>query len=228
MELFKDNKYPGRGIIIGKTPNSNKIIQIYWIMGRSINSRNRIFTKDSENSVKTEAYDISLLSDPTLIIYNPIRQLGNNHVVTNGAHTDTIIEHLENGYSFDEAVNNLLYEPDPPNFTPRISGIVNIQKEIYKLSIVKTISNNSNYYSNQLFTYNDIQPGRGYCITTYEKDGEPIPSYSGEPMIVEINNESNIMNFWKLLNEENKISILCKTINIKDGTSEIDIINKKN
>lgn len=222
------SKYPGRGIIIGKTSNADTIIQIYWIMGRSENSRNRVFKLDDNNFVKTEAFDLTKLSDPSLIIYYPVKAINKYHIVTNGDHTETIFRYLQAGKSFEESLAEQLFEPDAPNFTPRISGLVNIEKKEFKLSIVKTISHNENHFTRQIFNYNDLLHGKGYCITTYEKDGNPLPSYVGEPQVVDIYDtiDENLETYWDLLDPDNKISLLVKSISVKDGSAHVAIVNK--
>lgn len=225
---LKNNSYPGRGIILGKTNDSTKIIQIYWIMGRSENSRNRIFTVEKNNFVKTEVFDKTKMTDPSLIIYYPVKDINNFHIVTNGNQTDAIYDFLKVNKSFENAVNEQLYEPDKPNFTPRISGLVNIKKCEYKLAIVKTINHNENYYIRNIFSYNDLIKGKGYCITTYEKDGTPLPGFEGEPVPVDIYDsiEENINKYWDLLDKENKVSLLVKSINIENDSIEIKVKNK--
>jgi IMP cyclohydrolase len=228
MNYLINNSYPGRGIIIGKTKDSSKTIQIYWIMGRSENSRNRIFKVDENNFVKTEAYDLNKLKDPSLIIYFPIKHFNNYHIVSNGDQTETIYKFINENKSFNEVINELLFEPDKPNFTPRISGLINIPKNEFKLSIVKSINNNENFFTRQIFTYNNLIEGKGFCITTYIKDGNPLPSFEGEPILIDIYNsiEENIEYFWNLLDKDNRVSILVKSINVKDDFVNIKIKNR--
>jgi IMP cyclohydrolase len=227
MNYLINNSYPGRGIIIGKTKDSSKIIQIYWIMGRSENSRNRIFKVDENNFVKTEAYDINKLKDPSLIIYSPIKNINNYHIVSNGDQTETIYKFISENKSFDEVINELLFEPDKPDFTPRISGLINIPKNEFKLSIVKSINNNEKFFTRQIFNYNNLIEGKGFCITTYIKDGNPLQSFEGEPILIDIYNsiEENIEYFWNLLDKDNRVSILVKSINVKDDFVNIKIKN---
>lgn len=225
---LKNNNYPGRGIIIGKTMDSTKIIQIYWIMGRSENSRNRIFKVEENNFVKTEVFDKTKVIDPSLIIYYPVKDINNYHIVTNGNQTDTIYDFINDNKSFENAINEQLYEPDKPNFTPRISVLVNVKKGMFKLAIVKTINHDENYFIREVFSYNDLIKGKGYCITTYEKDGNPLPCFEGEPRSVNIYDsiEENIDRYWDLLDKENRVSLLVKSINIKNDSVEIKIKNK--
>ena len=228
---IQQNKYPGRGIVIGLTPDGRNYVQIYWIMGRSENSRNRIFEAEG-SSVKTKAFDVSKLEDPSLIIYYPIKVVNEYHIVSNGDQTDTIYEYIKNGKTFEEALATREFEPDSPNYTPRISGYVNCntEKSSYGLSILKTIENNKEFCQRNYFYYNDFIRGFGHCIHTYSEDGNPIPSFTGEPFLVNLHNgiKDNAEYFWKLLNEENKISLLVKYINVEDKKVEINIINKNN
>ena len=222
MENYKfKSSYPGRGIIIGMTPDGKNMVQVYWIMGRSENSRNRIFAME-DGFVKTEAFDISKLSDPSLVIYYAARNYDNIHIVTNGDQTDTIYEMK----SFEDALATRTFEPDPPNFTPRISGICNNGK--YKLSILKSIDNNSDYCVRQYFNYDKPIAGIGHCIHTYDCDGNPLPSFSGEPYKVPVFNciDETADYYWNNLNEENKISLFVKFIDIENNKFNIKIINK--
>lgn len=228
---LQQNKYPGRGIIIGMTPDERSYMQLYWIMGRSSNSRNRIF-KAEGSSVRTEAFDESKMEDPSLIIYYPVRALENYHIVSNGDQTDTILDYLRRGQTFEDALETREFEPDKPNFTPRISGIIDYrtQKADYGLSILKSVHNNEEICQRSYFYYNSFMRGFGHCIHTYKEDGDPIPSFEGEPYIVRLYNkiEDNLEYYWNLLNEDNKISILAKSIDIKNKTTEIRILNKNN
>lgn len=197
-------------------------------MGRSENSKNRIFITVGNNFVKNEVFDMEKLIDPSFIIYFPIKKINNYHIVTNGDQTEKIYKYLRENKSFEEALKDQFYEPDKPNYTPRISGLVNTKTSEYKLAIVKTINNNASYFVRQIFSYNNLIPGKGYCITTYEKDGDPLPSYVGEPSIVKIYNsiEENIEEYWDLLDKNNRVAILVKSINVKDGKDTIRIINR--
>ena len=228
LHPLKDSTYPGRGIVIGKTPNSRFFVQIYWIMGRSENSRNRIFVAENEY-VKTDVVDSSKLKDPSLILYYPIKSIGNAHIVSNGDQTDTVYRSLKNGRSFEEAIDSRTYEPDEPNFTPRISGLVDLDDEVdYKLSIIKTISNHPDLTVRTFFNYESAIPGMGHCITTYSDDGNPLPSFSGEPFIVELFDDIAHTSefYWKILNDENKVSLTVKFINIETRETELKIVNK--
>jgi IMP cyclohydrolase len=230
MKHLENNTYPGRGIILGKTKDASKIIQIYWIMGRSENSRNRVFASGENNFVKTEAFDISKLTDPSLIIYYPVKEVNGYHIVTNGDQTETIYKFIGHGRSFEEAVAEQLYEPDKPNFTARISGIANVSKKEYKLSIVKAVANEADYFTRQIFAYNDFKAGEGYCITTYKTDGNPLPCFSGEPVPAVIYNSinENLEKYWDLLDKDNRVSLLVKSVDVKYGSIEIKIKNTHN
>jgi len=219
--------YPGRGIVIGKTPDDENFVQIYWIMGRSLNSRNRIF--EQENTfIKTKAFDESKLEDPSLIIYYPSKTYENFHIITNGDQTDTIYSYLENNSAFEKALKTRCFEPDKPNYTPRISGIINETEKTYKLSILKTIDNNEQNELKMFFNYSKFIQGIGHCITTYIGDGNPLPSFEGEPYKVGISNDilENANKFWGYLNKDNRVSLMVKYINEKTNKVSIKIINK--
>lgn len=228
---LEQNKYPGRGIVIGMSPDKKKYIQVYWIMGRSENSRNRIFEAEGE-FVKTKAFDESKMTDPSLIIYYPIKAFEKYHIVSNGDQTDTIYDFIKNGKTFEDALTTREFEPDPPNFTPRISGIIDLNKEkdSYALSILKSIDNNDEFCQRNYYYYSNFVAGYGHCIHTYNEDGNPIPSFSGEPYIVKLqdNIDDNVNYFWNILNADNKISLLVKYIDIADKSVEIKIVNKHN
>lgn len=224
------NKYPGRGMIIGMTPDSTRFVQVYWIMGRSENSRNRIFVLEDNKDVRNKAFIDSKLIDPSLIIYKPIRSIDKVHIVTKGDQTDTIYNKYSMGGSFEQAIKEREYEPDEPNFTPRISGIVDLNDTCtaYKLSIIKSLYNSSKVCIRNIFSYSDPVPGVGHCITTYQGDGNPLPSYEGEPYIVPVhdNIKETLDFYWNLLYEENRISILVKHIHIQTHEVTIEIKNK--
>ncbi len=226
---IQHNKYPGRGIIIGLTPDERNYIQIYWIMGRSQNSQNRIFQVEG-NSVKTEAFDVSKMEDPSLIIYYPIRTLENYHIVSNGDQTDTIYNYIKSGQTFEKALNTREFEPDKPNYTPRISGFIDYStdKASYGMSILKSIHNNSDFCQRNYYYYNNFIKGFGHCIHTYQEDGNIVPSFEGEPFIVRLYNkiEDNLEHYWNLLDKENRISLLVKYIDKDKKTTEIKLINK--
>lgn len=226
---LRENSYPGRGIVIGKSEDGKSAVTAYFIMGRSVNSRNRVFT-ETEDGIKTEAFDPSLLSDPHLIIYSPVRVLGNKTIVTNGDQTDTIYDLMDKQLTFEQALRNREYEDDAPNFTPRISGIMHVEngKYNYAMSILK--SDDGNPESVHRFTYSYYNPinGEGHFIHTYMGDGNPLPSFEGEPKKVEIPN--NLDEFtsmiWDSLNEDNKVSLFVRYIDIETGKAVSKIVNK--
>jgi len=220
---LKVNSYPGRGIVMGR--NDDCAVIAYFIMGRSENSRNRIFS-EFENGIKTKAYDESKLSDPSLIIYSPVREINESTIVTNGDQTDTIYDFTKDGKTFEEALRTRTFEPDAPNFTPRISGILNGFD--YKLSILKSAEGNGETQRRYFFEYANPISGQGHFIHTYKCDGDPIPSFQGEPKLVSIDGDIDTFtkNIWESLNNENKVSLFTRYINIKTGTAETRIINK--
>ncbi len=229
LQSLKQNPYPGRGMVIGQSPDAGHYIQIYWIMGRSENSRNRIFVEE-DGFVKTEAFDKERVTDPSLIIYYPIRSIGGRHIVSNGDQTDTIFESLKKGETFESALNTREFEPDAPHYTPRISGIVDLDdpKHAYKLSILKPVCNNPEYGIRQYFNYEKAVPGVGHCIHTYAQDGDPLPSFDGEPYLVGLPDDldETAQLYWETLNEDNRISLTVKRINVETGETALRIINK--
>lgn len=221
---LKGNTYPGRGIIIGTSPSGKYAVIGYFIMGRSVNSRNRVFTLFGDD-MKTEALDPSKLSDPSLIIYSPVRVLDNKTIVTNGDQTDTIYDFLKNRKTFEEALRTREYEPDEPNFTPRISGIVDLSDGFsYKLSILKKTNE---ICQRNFFEYENGTNGKGHLIHTYVTDGNPIPSYEGEPKSVEIleNIEEFTKGLWDSLDKDNRVSLFVRYIDIETKKAETKIIN---
>ena len=228
-EELMNNSYPGRGIVIGKTPDGTKAAAAYFIMGRSENSRNRIFVEDGAG-IRTQAFDPSKLTDPSLIIYAPVRVLGNKTIVTNGDQTDTIYDGMDMQLTFEQSLRSREFEPDCPNYTPRISGVMHIVngKYNYAMSILK--SNNGNPESCCRFTYayENPLPGEGRFIHTYMHDGNPLPSFEGEPKPVAIQGDIDAFAqmIWNSLNEENKVSLFVRFIDIATGTYETRIINK--
>ena len=228
---LKGNSYPGRGIVIGKSADAKKAAAAYFIMGRSENSRNRIFVEDGEG-IRTQAFDPSKLVDPSLIIYAPVRVLGNDTIVTNGDQTDTIYEGLKEGLTFEQSLRSREFEPDGPNYTPRISGVMHIEngQYDYAMSILKSNNGNPQACNRYTFSYENCVAGEGHFIHTYQCDGNPLPSFEGEPKLVAIPNdiEEFAQMLWSSLNEENKVSLFVRYINIEDGTYETKIINKNN
>ncbi len=223
---LQKNPYPGRGIICGINSDADKFFQIYWIMGRSANSRNRVFALNEDGSVRTKAFDESKLEDPSLIIYNPARNVEKNHIMTNGDQTDTIYEYIKKGNTFEEAIKSREFEPDNPNYTPRISAIT---KEDFSciLSINKTLNNNPDYPAVYFYHFKNFAPGTGRMITTYAGDGNPLPSFMGEPVPVPVKDSlaENLDYYWQALNQENRVSLLVKEIDMKSALFNTKIVN---
>lgn len=230
VQRLNKNSYPGRGIIIGLTPDATRYVQVYWIMGRSENSRNRVFVPEANGFLRTEARDPAKLTDPSLIIYYPLRHEDGAHIVTNGDQTDTIWKSLMSGGTFEGALATRTYEPDPPNFTPRISGIVDLNdaQNAYKLSILKSNENDESQTKRQYFHYEQAIAGYGHFISTYVGDGNPLPSFAGEPQVAPLfdSPEETARFYWELLDADNKISLLVKTIRISDGESTLTVVNR--
>lgn len=224
---LKGNSYPGRGILIGRSDDGKHSVIVYFIMGRSENSRNRVFVSDGDG-FRTQAFDESKVIDPSLIIYWPLRVLGNRIIITNGDQTDTIFDTLASDGSFEDALRTRTFEPDEPNYTPRISGLVD--GESYYLSILKTEDGNSQYVRRYFYNYPYEQPGRGHIIHTYQGDGNPLPSFSGEPVAIEINGtcEEYANRIWNCLDADNRVSLLAVYTNIETGKQKSVIINKHN
>lgn len=227
-EYLSGNAYPGRGVLIGKSEDGNSAVIAYFIMGRSENSRNRIFEEDGEG-IRTKAFDESKLVDPSLIIYAPVRVLGTTTVVTNGDQTDTVYNYLKSGRTFEEALRARTFEPDGPNFTPRISGEVIVEGGMsYKLSILKSDCGREEAALRYFYEYAEPINGEGRLIHTYKCDGNPIPSFEGEPVRVKL--EGDIDTFtntvWNALNAENKVSLFTRYIDLKTGNVETRIVNK--
>lgn len=226
---LQSNAYPGRGIVIGKTPDGTKAVTAYFIMGRSENSRNRVFVEDGEG-IRTQAFDPSKLSDPSLIIYAPIRVLGNKTIVTNGDQTDTIYELMDKQMTFEQSLRTREFEPDGPNYTPRISGIMHIKdgKYNYAMSILKSNNGNPDACNRYTFAYENPVAGEGHFIHTYKCNGNPLPSFEGEPKLVAIEDDMEVFadKIWKSLNEDNKVSLFVRYIDIATGKYESKIINK--
>ena len=225
--LLKDNEYAGRGIVIGTSPDKKNAVCAYFIMGRSENSRNRVFVKTSE-TLKTEPFDVSKVSDPSLIIYNAVRKTENRLIVTNGDQTDTVYNLMSEGKSFKEALETREFEPDAPNFTPRISGILYFENGFnYEMSILKSIDENGSECCRYTYSYPSVA-GLGHFIHTYNCNGDPLPTFTGEPHRISIKN--NIEEFageiWESLNADNKISLYVRYTDIETGKYTDKIINK--
>ena len=225
--LLKDNEYAGRGIVIGTSPDKKNAVCAYFIMGRSENSRNRVFVKTSE-TLKTEPFDVSKVSDPSLIIYNAVRKTENSLIVTNGDQTDTVYNLMSEGKSFKESLETREFEPDAPNFTPRISGILYFENGFkYEMSILKSIDENGSDCCRYTYSYPSVA-GLGHFIHTYNCNGDPLPTFTGEPHRISIKN--NIEEFageiWESLNADNKISLYVRYTDIETGKYTDKIINK--
>ena len=233
-ELLCTNSYPGRGIIVGMSGDGKKAMIAYFIMGRSANSRNRIFER-YEGGMRTKAFDESKLVDPSLIIYNPYLECGDSDIVTNGDQTDTVFNYIkengDDGYAFEKSLHTREFEPDHPNYTPRISAILNYDKVNktfkYKMSILKSSDGNPEVCDRYFYSYLPLA-GLGHFIHTYECDGNPIPSFYGEPERVKLPNTAKELAdmVWNNLNEDNKVSLLIRTVELDTLKAEEIIINK--
>ncbi len=228
-EELKGNPYPGRGIVIGKSADGKSAAIAYFIMGRSVNSRNRIFVEDGEG-IRTQAYDPSKLEDPSLIIYAPVRVRGNKTIVTNGDQTDTVYEGMDRHLSFEQSLRSREFEPDGPNYTPRISGILHLEggRYDYAMSILKSNNGDPSGCCRFTFAYENPAAGEGHFIHTYMHDGNPLPSFEGEPKLVEIPDDMDSFAdmLWESLDEENKVSLFVRYIDIETGACRSRIINK--
>lgn len=226
---LRNNAYPGRGIVLGKSPDGRHAVAAYFIMGRSGNSRNRVFVEDGEG-IRTQAFDPSKLSDPSLIIYAPVRVLGNKTIVTNGDQTDTVYELMDKQQTFEQALRTREFEPDAPNYTPRISGIMHVGggQYNYAMSILKSANGNPDACSRYTFAYSSPLAGEGHFIHTYQCDGDPLPSFEGEPKLVGIEDDMDAFaeKIWNALNEDNKVSLFVRYIDIATGSYTSKIVNK--
>lgn len=228
-EELKANPYPGRGIVIGKSEDGKSAVTAYFIMGRSTNSRNRVFVEDGDG-IRTQAFDPSKMVDPHLIIYAPVRVLGNKTIVTNGDQTDTIYDLMNQQMTFEQSLRTREFEDDAPNFTPRISGIIKTGEGDfnYALSILKSADGNPESCQRYTFSYNNPLNGVGHFIHTYKADGNPLPSFEGEPKKVSVPNciDEFTNGLWNSLNEDNKVSLFVRYINLENGNVESRIVNK--
>ena len=228
-EELKSNAYPGRGIVLGRTPDGKKAVAAYFIMGRSENSRNRVFVEEGQG-IRTQAFDPSKLTDPSLIIYAPVRVLGNKTIVTNGDQTDTIYEGMDKQMTFEQSLRSREFEPDGPNYTPRISGIMHLENGTYNyaMSILKSNNGNPDACNRYTFAYENPVAGEGHFIHTYMHDGNPLPSFEGEPKLISVPNRIEEFTdlLWNSLNEENKVSLFVRYIDIATGDIETKIVNK--
>ena len=226
---LQGNSYPGRGIIIGRSADGTKAVTAYFIMGRSVNSRNRIFVEDGEG-IRTQAFDPSKLTDPSLIIYAPVRVLGNKTIVTNGDQTDTIYEGMDKQMTFEQSLRSREFEPDGPNYTPRISGIMHIENGTYNyaMSILKSNNGSPDSCNRYTFAYENPAAGEGHFIHTYKCDGDPLPSFEGEPKLIAVPDDIDAFTdtLWSSLNEDNKVSLFVRYIDIASGTCATRIVKK--
>ncbi len=227
-QALAGNGYPGRGILFGKSPDGAYALIAYFIMGRSENSRNRVFVREGDG-LRTQAFDPSKLSDPSLIIYAPVRVVGTEVIVTNGDQTDTVRDFLRRGETFEDALRSRTFEPDEPNFTPRVSGWMNAGTDFaYRLSILKSAGGNPSSVQRMFFEYETPVPGQGHLIHTYRCGGSPLPSFEGEPVCVSVPQELEEFTrlIWDSLNTENRVSLFTRRIRLSTGETETQIINK--
>ncbi len=229
LDDLKSNSYPGRGIVIGRSEDGKYAVTAYFIMGRSENSRNRVFVTDGEG-IRTQAFDPSKMKDPSLIIYAPVRVLGNKTIVTNGDQTDTIYEGMDKQLTFEQSLRTREFEPDAPNYTPRISGVMHVENNIYNfaLSILKSNDGDPSSCNRFTFAYNAPKAGEGRFVHTYMGDGNPLPSFEGEPTKVSMSGDIDTFtnDVWNALNEDNKVSLFVRYIDIETGKYETRIVNK--
>lgn len=224
-EELQQNSYPGRGIVLGKSADGSQMVIAYFIMGRSENSRNRVFVEENDG-IKTQAFDPSKLTDPSLIIYSPVRVINGKTIVTNGDQTDTIYDFIAKGDTFENALQTRTFEPDAPNFTPRISGIIDGDR--YTLSILKSANGNPDSTCRYFFDYQSPLAGEGHFIHTYRCDGNPIPSFEGEPKKIAVNGDIDAFteSVWNSLNADNKVSLFTRYIDLTIGETQTRICNK--
>lgn len=227
LELLQNHPYPGRGILLGRSADNRNAVIAYFIMGRSENSRNRVF-EETEDGIRTRAFDESKMTDPSLIIYHPVRAVGGDTVVTNGDQTDTIRDGLLAGEVFAQSLRRRTFEPDPPNYTPRISGLLHADGS-YALSILKSADGDPSSCRRQFFGYENPLAGQGHFIHTYQENADPLPSFEGEPRQVAVtapDAESLANDIWLSLNEDNKVALFVRYLDLESGDSEDCIINK--
>ncbi len=227
LDLLRNNPYPGRGIVLGKSADGKQAVAVYFIMGRSENSRNRIFTP-TEDGIRTEAADVAKMTDPSLIIYHPVRKVGNELIVTNGDQTDTVRDYLLEGRTFAGALKSRAFEPDAPNYTPRISGLLSPDGS-FQLSILKSAEGNPDCCCRYFYHYDAPLPGEGRFLHTYLGDGNPLPSFAGDPERVALDAgtpEELAEQVWEALNPENKVSLFVRFVDLSDG-SHRDVIRNR-
>ncbi|MBR7142312.1 MAG: IMP cyclohydrolase [Clostridia bacterium] len=228
-DLLRENAYPGRGIALGTSQDGKHAVIVYFIMGRSENSRNRVFVTEGAG-IRTQAFDEAKLQDPSLVIYAPVRVWENRTVVTNGDQTDTVFDTLVAGGSFEEALRTRTFEPDAPNYTPRISGLVTLEEKGYsaKMSILKSDAGDGSRALRFFYEYPQLADGTARFIHTYRCDGNPIPSFEGEPEIALIDGDIDTFTekVWQALNGDNKVSLFVRYLSLEDGTAQTRIVNK--
>ncbi len=228
-ELLMKNEYPGRGIAVGRSEDGECAVLVYFIMGRSVNSRNRIFTPQGEG-IRTECFDPDLLTDPSLIIYSPVRVWGNTQIVTNGDQTDTVYDAISRGGSFEDALRSRSFEPDPPNFTPRISAAVTVASGAFftKMSLIKSDRNRGEETLRYFFEYEDLPKGQARYVHTYLGNGDPLPSFEGEPerAVIEGDIDALTRGVWESLHPENKVSLFVRYVHLTGGDDETRIVNR--
>lgn len=226
---LKNNAYPGRGIVIGRSEDGKRAVAAYFIMGRSANSRNRVFVTEGQG-IRTQAFDPSKLEDPSLIIYAPVRVLGGDTIVTNGDQTDTVYEGLQKGMTFEQSLRSREFEPDGPNFTPRISAVMHVNNGCYdyEMSILKSNDGDDTCCNRYTFSYDNPRAGEGRFLHTYVQDGTPLPSFQGEPKKVAVSGDIDSFTrlLWENLNEENKVSLFVRYVDVATGAYETRIVNK--
>lgn len=226
---LKNNAYPGRGIVIGRSEDGKSAVAAYFIMGRSANSRNRVFVTEGQG-IRTQAFDPSKLEDPSLIIYAPVRVLGGDTIVTNGDQTDTVYEGLQKGMTFEQSLRSREFEPDRPNFTPRISAVMHVNngRYDYEMSILKSNDGDDTCCNRYTFSYDNPRAGEGRFLHTYVQDGTPLPSFQGEPKKVAVSGDIDSLTrlLWENLNEENKVSLFVRYVDVATGAYETRIVNK--
>lgn len=230
-DVLSQNEYPGRGIVIGRSADGRKAVMAYFIMGRSVNSRNRIFVEDGEG-IRTQAFDESKVEDPSLIIYAPVRVLGNKTIVTNGDQTDTIYELMDKQQTFEQSLRGRSFEPDAPNYTPRISGILHVENGAYSfaLSLIRSDNGDPSSCLRYTYAYESPKAGEYRFLHTYKGNGNPLPGFEGEPELVSLPDgtvEEIAETIWNSLNQENKVSLFVRTIDIETGKYESKIINER-
>ena len=233
LDALLSNSYPGRGLVLGLNAAGDAAIQVYWIMGRSPNSRNRVFVADDDGSLRTEAADPSTMKDPSLVIYRAMAEDDRDFVVSNGHQTDTIMDAIISWFGLNEALLEWKYEPDEPNFTPRISGIVSVKQGtpsgIYAAISILRKSPFGDHCDRASYEYEALPAGLGYCVTTYMGDGDPLPSFKDEPYLLPIDGwhvDEITQTFWDALNRDNRVSLAVKMIDLENGQSQLHVINK--